>query len=253
VSGFSSDWLALREAADRAARDPGLMARLADWAAGRRLRVVDLGCGTGATWRALSPHLPGAEWLLVDHDPALLQEAARRTGAKTRRADLARDIASVLAGADIVTASALFDLCSRKWVDQFVAALPAPAAVYGALSYDGREVWRPAHPLEDRALAAFHSHQYGDKGFGLSLGPAAAAHLAMRLEASGRTVATARSDWRLGPEDRPLIAALADGAAEAVAETGALKEAELTDWRAARRAAQSVEIGHLDILALPAP
>ncbi len=251
MTGFSSDWLALREPADAAARDTGLIARLADWAVGRPLRVVDLGCGTGASWRALARHLPGADWLLIDNDPALLAEAARRTGAKTRRADLADDPAALVAGADLVSASALFDLCSAAWIDRLIAALPAGAAVYAALSYNGFETWTPAHPLENKALAAFHAHQRREKGFGVALGPESTDHLAERLRTSGRTVTTARSDWRLGDNNRPLIAALADGAAEAVAETGALSGAALADWRAARRAAAKVVIGHLDVLGLP--
>ncbi|MFO7855736.1 MAG: hypothetical protein R6V44_11045, partial [Paracoccaceae bacterium] len=67
-----------------------------------------------------------------------------------------------------------------------------------------------------------------------------------------RRLLIAPSPWRLTPADRPLIEALAGGCAEAAAETGALDPAALADWRAARRAAATVEIGHLDLLALPA-
>lgn len=251
---FSPDWLALREPADLAARDEGLARALADWANAlpHAPLIVDLGCGTGATCRALAPLIPRARWRLVDHDPALLAIAGARTGAETLRLDLAAAPERAVAGADIVTASALFDLASAAWIDRLVGALPAGAAVLGALSYDGVETWDPPHCAETEALAAFHAHQVGDKGFGPSLGPQGGAALAAALAASGRRVTTAASPWRLTrPRDAALIAALAAGAAEAVRDTGTMDPARLTAWAEARHAAAHVTVGHLDVLGLP--
>jgi SAM-dependent methyltransferase len=248
---FDADWLALRAPADAAARAPEPLARLEDWAKGAPIRVVDLGCGTGATHRTLAPRLPGARWTLVDSDPALLEIAAE-TGAETRRLDLAEDVEAAVAEADLVTASALFDLASADWIARLAAVLPPTAALYAALTYDGRERWEPPHPAEPAALAAFHAHQRGPKGLGAgaALGPEATHALAARL--AGRRLLIAPSPWRLSDAERPLIEALADGAAGAVAETGALDAETLVAWRAARRAAATVEVGHLDLLALPA-
>ncbi len=93
AAGFSADWLHQREPFDAAARDGAaprlaLDARLAAWRppAGAPLRVIDLACGTGANLRWLAPRLGGAqEWLVVDHDAALLRRwpgclAARKGG-----------------------------------------------------------------------------------------------------------------------------------------------------------------------------
>lgn len=93
AAGFSADWLDQREPFDAAARDGAaprlaLDARLAAWRppAGAPLRVIDLACGTGANLRWLAPRLGGAqEWLVVDHDAALLRRwpgclAARKGG-----------------------------------------------------------------------------------------------------------------------------------------------------------------------------
>ena len=68
---FDAEWLALREAADRRARDGTLPERLsAAWRRRGWSRVVDLGSGTGANLRYLAPRLPaGQRWTLVDHDP----------------------------------------------------------------------------------------------------------------------------------------------------------------------------------------
>jgi SAM-dependent methyltransferase len=84
--GFSADWLALREPADRAARDAAL-ARRAGEAAGPEPVIVDLGCGTGATWRALAPLLPAAaRWRFVDARPVLLQLAGAAAGDRAETA-----------------------------------------------------------------------------------------------------------------------------------------------------------------------
>ena len=64
MSGFSPEWLALREPADTRARDPGLLGALAASLAGRdSVEVVDLGCGTGANIRAIAPELGATQTL----------------------------------------------------------------------------------------------------------------------------------------------------------------------------------------------
>jgi hypothetical protein len=251
MTGFAADWLALRAPADDRARDAGLVAALAAWAAGRALEVVDLGAGAGATLKALHAALPGARWRLVDDDPALLalaSAAGDRLGARveTRRIDLARDLAAALSPAPaLVTASAFFDLAGAAWIEAFAdAAAAAGAAVYAALTYDGREAWAPPHPDDAAVHARFLADMRRDKGLGPALGAEAGPRLAAALRARGYGVSTADTPWRLAaPRDAALIAALADGSADAAAAPD--------DWRAARRAAASVLIGHVDVLGLP--
>jgi SAM-dependent methyltransferase len=251
--GFSADWLALRDPADRAARD-GAMLRRAAAAAGPRPVIVDLGCGTGASWRALAPHLPpGTEWRLVDNDPALLAIAAAAVGdgARPVLADLGDLEALPLEGATLVTASALLDLVPEAWLAGLAGRLRVP--FYAVLSYDGRMAWTPPDPRDADVTAAFNRHQRGDKGLGPALGPDAATRAATVLEAAGFTVESADSPWRIGPDMADLQRALTDGIAAAAAETGLACAAA---WGAARHAAAAAtlcEIGHRDILALPTP
>src|SRR6187200_1305090 len=104
-----TDWLALREPLDAASRSFELTrAVAAALPRDRSLRIVDLGCGTGANVRYLEPHLRGShDWLLVDKDPSVLAMAPHQT----RCLDLGRrDAPEVFAGRDLVTASALLDL-----------------------------------------------------------------------------------------------------------------------------------------------
>jgi len=82
---FAADWLALREPFDHAARSVVLARRLADRLP-RRPKLVDLGGGTGSLFRFLAPIIGrGQDWVLVDADAALLDEAFGRTAAWARR------------------------------------------------------------------------------------------------------------------------------------------------------------------------
>lgn len=263
MSGFTTDWLDLREPADRAARDPGLIAGAA--AIARRLErpvVVDLGCGTGSGMRALDPALPTDRlWRLIDHDRRLLDEARRRAGAdpdlRFHEAGLADIEALPLAGAALVTASALFDLVSEAWLARFadrLAALRAP--LYAALTYDGRVRWAPEHPLDGAMAEALDRHQRTDKGFGPALGPDATARMEMILAERGFASRTASSPWRIGPDQAALQVELARGFAGAATELGAPAPGRIADWLAFRTdaagsSASGVLIGHLDLLAEP--
>lgn len=77
MSGFSADWLALREPADEAARSNALVDRLqadvVSLCGPGPLRIVDLGSGTGANLRYLASRMAGPQhWTLLEQDPALL-------------------------------------------------------------------------------------------------------------------------------------------------------------------------------------
>jgi len=248
---FSADWLTLREPADRAARDEPLLRRAASLA-GPEPVILDLGCGTGATLRAMRGHLAsGARWRLVDNDPDLLRRAAEDSGdtVETLDADMA-DVATLpLDGVSLVTASALLDLVSEAWLTALAARLDTP--LYAALSYDGVMHWSPEDPRDAAITAAFNAHQHSDKGFGPALGPEAAMKARAILGAAGFDVQMAPSPWRLTPERHALQAQLTDGIADAAAEAGA---PDARDWAEMRRSGATrttCVIGHQDILAIP--
>jgi SAM-dependent methyltransferase len=254
--GFDADWLELRAPADATARDPGLLAAAAAYLGGVRAPLaVDLGCGTGATVRAFAPLAPaGLRWRLIDNDPALLALAAERCRPEVETVclDLAAPESVPLAGARLVTASALFDLVSEDWIGALVGRLAREGVgLYAALTYDGRLEWAPALPADGAVRDAFNAHQRGDKGFGPALGPAAPAALAAACARHGYVVRQAASPWRLGPGEAALQAALVDGIAVAAGEAGFAGAAE---WGQARRAASggsACSVGHIDLLALP--
>ena len=277
MSGFSPEWLAMREPVDHSARDKALQAELkARFAHLDAIHVVDLGCGSGSNLRALAQSLPQRQkWRLIDYDPALLDAArvalatwadqSRRAGdilsmtkdgkqieVEFTQADLNGDFTPVLDGVQLATATAFFDLASAQWIDRFCAALAERhLSLFATLTYDGIEVWRPPHEADADILAAFHAHQRTDKGFGIAAGPNATQVLRLELEKHGYAVETARSPWRLDHQNRPLIAALANGIAGAAAETGRVDPQMIDAWRDARAIASSCEIGHADLFGVP--
>jgi hypothetical protein len=270
MTDFSADWLALRETADRAARDPALARRFAALLP-PGASLLDLGAGTGANARALTPLLPGDEtWTLAERDPALraAQAAAMRAwagrggGHVARLLPLAIDLAGGLAAldglaADAVVASAFFDLAGMDWLARFAGWLARRRLpLYATLTVDGRRTFTP--PDEDDALvaAAFRQHQTHDKGLGPAAGPAALACLEQALAAEGYEVATAPSDWRLGPEQAELLAALVAGEATAARDAAPADAPCVSAWEGRRRRALasgrlSAIIGHRDLLAWP--
>jgi len=277
MSGFSPDWLALREPADHAARNPQVLAAVGSTFSERQsLSIIDLGSGAGSNLRGSYSALPARQhWTLVDADSRLLSVARRklaewadeaqeqgeelvlRKDDKTltvdfRQADLTKDLEWVLGWQpDLVTAAALFDLASVRWLERFVASLVSMRLpLYTVLTYDGRESWEPAHPDDQRMLAAFHYHQRNDKGFGPAAGPEATEALAQAFRKAGTAVTVGESPWLLGADHPDLVRELAAGIAAAVAETGHVSPEAIASWLEAKRGA-SVTIGHQDLWARP--
>jgi len=121
--------------------------------------------------------------------------------------------------------------------------------LYAILTYDGRETWLPPHMADAAVLAAFHAHQKSDKGFGVAAGPDAAAYLGKALEQRSFYVMRGSSPWLL--QQGELLRQLAQGAAQAVTETGRVPSEDLAAWRVARESATACEIGHMDLFAKP--
>lgn len=262
MTGFSIDWLDLREPADSKARDKALALQALHWLQKKHPNqnniLVDLGAGTGSTLRALTAFGIGSVvWRLVDNDGELLDEALRRHGKNFIIEDYQSDLNIVnelpLNGANLVTASALFDLASPEFVAALAKQISGQqTALYAALNYDGKTEWDPPHPLDAVVLQAFNQDQLRDKGFGPALGPGATDYVKTIFQASGYEVFTADSPWILTDRDHSLVSALIQGIANAVNEH--LNGADLNEWkdfRLAHAAKGTCTIGHMDLLALP--
>jgi hypothetical protein len=256
---FDTAWLDLREPSDRAARNNTLVDRAAALLSEPEALAVDLGAGTGASLRALTAAgASSARWRLIDHDPALLAEACHRhDGVETVSADL-RSIGSLpLRGAHLVTAAALMDLVSEPWMARLADRLAAERVpLYASLIYDGSMRFSPEDPADETVREAFNAHQRSDKGFGPALGPTAAPTLATVLKERGFQVAQAASPWHLDARASPQQAALLEAFITGVGEAAACTEGSAGHaWIQRRRAmahSAACEVGHVDILAVPA-
>ena len=262
MSGFSADWLAMREPYDRAARNGTVLdAVAAAFSGAPAAAMTDLGCGTGATMRAMAPRLPAHQrWRLVDNDKDLLAAAAGAAPAGAMVATVAADLAGAfeeaLGDGDLVTTSALLDLVSAAWLDRLVAALSLHARpFYAALSYDGTVALLPDSCHDGEVITAVNRHQRTDKGFGPALGPDAARIAPERLRAAGFAIVEGRSDWLFDAADGAIQMEILAGWASAAREIGA-DAAIVERWLAERRdhvaaGRSQMLVGHIDFFATP--
>jgi SAM-dependent methyltransferase len=291
---FEAGWLELREPVDSESRARPLERLLSERlraGGGERLRIADLGAGTGSNLRHLAPRLAEQDggrqrWTLLDADPALLAEVPERTSTwaraqgygvvdkdgglevtgraespftldiATQESDLSHDPLPV-GGVDLVTGSALLDLVSREWLQAFTSRLrESGAACLIALSYDGHIAWQPSIAGDEEVVRLVNRHQRGEKTFGQALGPDGGAVAAAELESAGFTVETAQAPWRLGPGDQALQQHLHAGWAAAASEAAPHRAEAIRAWLERRmdllESGQGhVTVGHLDVLALP--
>lgn len=264
----SPGWLDLREAADAAARSRELVDELRRRASADPWLIHDLACGSGAMGRWLAPLLSGPQhWVLHDRDADLLDIAAVHVpdraadGAAvtvdTRVSDVTRFDSGDLAGATLVTASALLDLLTRDELTALVGACSAAGCpVLFALSVTGHVRLLPPDPLDARVAAAFDAHQRRLTPRGRLLGPNAADAAIEDFRRAGAEVVVRPSPWRLGPLESELAAEWLTGWVEAARE----QEPELAAaadrylhrrLREAEAGALAVTVGHADLLVLP--
>ncbi|ASJ71199.1 class I SAM-dependent methyltransferase [Granulosicoccus antarcticus] len=285
-SGFSQQWLSLREPADHTARDSVLSESLQGWAKLQTpLHIMDFGTGTGSNLRYLCPLLGHDQhWTLVDNDAQLLTQLpdilslwATSNDITVQHANDAlvlsnetfsasvhwqqSDLANYLAElpfetTDLVTGSALLDLTSRRWLDQLARlCISHRCASFFVLNYNGHIDWQPVTETDSLMRQLLNAHQLSDKGFGPALGPQAGQYLASLLEARQAVTLTA-SDWGLSPTHRELQAALIEGWAAAAIEQHSGERAVIDQWQTARNSFNSTSmsqltVGHVDLLALP--
>jgi hypothetical protein len=253
MSVVSPDWLELREGADAAARSAELAERLArHLPAASRLVIHDLGGGSGAMGRWLAPRLPGPQhWVVHDRDEDLLELAIadppESATVEARRSDITRLTPGDLAGASLVTASALLDLLTADELGRMLRAC-AGRPMLLALTVVGRVTLSPADPLDRRVGAAFNAHQRR----GRLLGPDAVAAAVGALR--GAEVRARPSPWKLDAADADLTAEWLSGWIDAACEQDrALDAGAYRDRRLAQAATGelAVTVDHADLLVLP--
>lgn len=265
----SPEWLALREPVDAASRSADLAEALRRNLDGARPIVVhDLGCGTGSMARWLAPELPGPQlWVMYDQDSRLLRHAAAalparvRDGgpvaAQTRHRDVTNLSDEELAGASVVTASALLDILTAAEVERIVdRCVKAGCPTLLTLSVIGRVEMAPADPLDDEIAAAFNAHQRRVTERGRLLGPDAVPMTVALFEHAGAEVHVRRTVWRLGAAESALLAEWLAGWVAAACEQRPELTFAAADYMRRRLTEAAagklrVEVHHEDVLAWP--
>jgi hypothetical protein len=267
----SRQWLALREPSDASARAPDLAQRLRrQLLQSGRWVIHDLGCGTGSMGRWLAPLLPGPQhWILHDRDADLLEVALANPPAgaadgaavtvEGKRSDIIALAPGDLAGATLITASALLDMLTEHELAELVCACAVPGCpILLTLSVVGRVGLTPADPLDNQVAAAFNAHQRRETGRGRLLGPDAVARAVERFGRTGAEVLVRSSPWRLGASQAQLVAEWLAGWVGAAREQEPELASELGGYEQRRLAAASagrlsVIVDHADVLVLPTP
>ena len=262
-----ADWLALREPADAAARAPDLVEPLRRRLAGTPRAVIhDLGSGTGSMGRWLAPRLSGPQhWIMYDRDAYLLERAmsgmvdtaadSAPVTVEARERDIARLTADDLAGACLITASALLDMLTAEEVERVVAACAgAGCPVLFTVSVIGRVELTPPDPLDADLAEAFNAHQRRTAGGRRLLGPDAVDATAAAFGRHGVTVRVRPSPWRLGADRADLISEWLRGWLDAACEQRPELAGPAAEY-ARRRLADAADgrldvvVGHHDLLA----
>jgi hypothetical protein len=218
--------------------------------------------------RWLAARLAGPQhWIMYDRDDELLSHAVADSphvaadGApvtiETRRRDITRLGPEELAGADLITASALLDMMTSEELERLlVSCAGAGCPVLIALTVTGDVDLSPADPFDRCVADAFNAHQRRTTGTRRLLGPDAVGAAVEGFTLLGFDVLLRESPWLLGPDRGALSSTWFDGWLSAACE----QQPELratADSYARRRLAEaaagrlSVTVHHLDLLARP--
>jgi hypothetical protein len=192
--------------------------------------------------------------------PAHLPGAAadgRAITVETRRRDITRLDHDELAGASLITASALLDMLSADEIARIVAAcVGAGCPALLTLSVIGRVELTPSDPLDEPIAAAFNAHQRRSVGGRRLLGPDAADAAADMFARLSADVLVRPSAWQLDAAHTELTAQWLTGWVGAACEQRAELHRAARAYLQRRRAAAAggtlrVTVHHHDLLARP--
>ena len=248
----SPEWLVLREPVDAEARSGELVEHLARHLPAGPLVIHDLGGGSGAMGRWLAPRLPGPQhWVVHDLDAELLEFAVANAPAavtvEARRSDITRLTPRELAGASLITASALLDMLTAEELAGMLRACAGHPMLL-AMTVAGHVALSPADPLDAQIVAAFNDHQRRGGG----LGPDAVDAAVEQLRGD---VLVRPSPWHLDAAQTELMAEWFGGWVVAACEQEPGLAAEAGAYRDRRRAQAAagelaVTVDHADLLVL---
>jgi len=272
----NSEWLALREPEDAVARSLDLARAAAALITEGPVVVHDLGSGTGSMMRWLAPLLPGPQtWFLHDWSTLLTAQAIARArpsdrdnaeiSAFGRTGNLVDLSADDLAGASLVTASALLDVLTSPEIHTIVGAcIAAKAPALFSLSVTGGVHFDPPDERDAAFENAFNAHQLRDAQGRRQLGRYAAPIACGLFAEAGWQVRQTTTRWRLDHHQPGLLGEWFCGWVDAAVEQDPQLCNDVDRYRADRLAqiglgergglrGLSALVDHVDVLAWPSP
>jgi hypothetical protein len=166
------------------------------------------------------------------------------------------DDPAIFEGRHVVTASALLDLVSERWLRTLAARCrTAGAAALFTITYNGRSSCSPAEQDDDMVRDLMNQHQRRDKGLGgTAEGPDGAGCAERCFSDAGFVVRREPSDWSLGSAQAECQRLLIDGWAEAATVMAPALASRIARWRDRRlahvdAARSRVVVGHDDLAA----
>ena len=292
MAASSSPYLTSKKTVDDRALNRFVLDRLRAEIAARGeapLRVLEVGAGLGnmlarlIEWKLFAR----AEYVLLDVDPQLLQDArgwlrgwaASQQLAATGNDDLqitgagvdvrVRFVAAELATfvetatpatlprADLLIANAVLDLVEVPKLLPPMFQLAAPGALYWfSINYDGDTIFQPEHPADEVFMHLYHRSMDERVRYGRPAGESRTGrHLFGHLRAAGASIlAAGASDWVVhgGPQGYPadeatFLRLIIDTIEQALRSYPEAGSASVDDWGAARRA--QIDRGELVYLA----
>jgi len=283
---FPIQWLHERYRFDAAARCRRLQTLVVEHFVGAdHLRILDVGAGLGANTQYYANILPGDQaWTLVEQDTVLAAhcvpslaawavasgwESAHSAAGLTvhlpgKRVEVRVRCASLLQVErmvaqeryDLVTANAVFDLCSYEQFCAFAAPLarwrlPLLATLnYRAMAFTPQEAHNAAY------IRLYERHMTRPQTFGVAMGPGCAERMQAVLAHLGYTVAQGCSVWSVTHADKAMLRFMLHFMRTAMTDMVRTPAAvaRLHQWLAAQhqRVGQgllSLRVAHVDLLA----
>jgi hypothetical protein len=264
----SSEWLALREPEDAAARSRDLALTAAAMLPEGPIVVHDLGSGTGSMMRWLAPLLPGPQtWILHDWNADLTERAIdgvrppdrdnAAISVYSQTGNLANLRPTDLAGASLVTASALLDVLTSRETHAIVnACVGARCPALLALSVTGDVRLNLRDELDTAFEHAFNALQLRDADSRRQLGRYGAPIARGLFTQAGWQVRPSTTVWRLDRRRPRLLREWFDGWVDAAVEQNPGLRAEAERYRQLRtsqidRGELVAHVRHVDLLAWP--
>jgi len=264
----SSEWLALREPEDADTRSLDLALAAAALLPEGPIVVHDLGSGTGSMMRWLAPLLPGPQtWILHDWNADLIERAvdgahpSDRVNATisvhSQTGNLADLRPTDLAGASLVTASALLDVLTSGETHAIVdACVGSRCPALLSLSVTGEARLNPRDELDAALERAFNAHQLREADNRQQLGRYGAPIARGLFTQAGWQVRQNTTEWRLDHRRPRLLREWFDGWVDAAVEQDPGLQANAECYRGLRtsqieRGELAAHVRHLDLLAWP--